>query len=93
MANLVTLYHGGSVEEHVYGNISFDGMKKVTMKFDERSYFSNIFARAYDELRCNSNDPDILVESLVHHGGSGTIFQQLISIGSEDDWMKFVKTG
>jgi hypothetical protein len=37
MDNLVTLYHGGSVEEDVYGNISFDGMKKVALIFDERS--------------------------------------------------------
>jgi hypothetical protein len=26
----VTLYHGESVEEDVYGNVSFYGMKKVT---------------------------------------------------------------
>jgi hypothetical protein len=29
MDTLVTLYHGGSMEEDVYGNVSFHGMKKV----------------------------------------------------------------
>jgi hypothetical protein len=38
----VTLYHGGSVEDDVYGNVSFDGMKKVTVMFDERPYFGQI---------------------------------------------------
>jgi hypothetical protein len=42
MDTLVTLYHGGSVEEDVYGNVSFDGIKKVTMMFDERPSFSHI---------------------------------------------------
>jgi hypothetical protein len=36
MDNLVTLYHGGSVDEEVYGNISFDGMKKVLGAFGFR---------------------------------------------------------
>jgi hypothetical protein len=39
----VTLYHEGSAEEDVYGNFSFDGTKKVTMMFDERPSFSQIF--------------------------------------------------
>jgi hypothetical protein len=30
----VTLYHGGRVEEDVYGNVSFYGMKKVTVMFN-----------------------------------------------------------
>ena len=38
----MTLYHGGIVEEDVYGNVSFDGMKKETMMFDERPYFGQI---------------------------------------------------
>jgi hypothetical protein len=44
MDTLVTLYHGGSVEEDVYGNVSFDGMEKVMVMFDERPSFGQIFA-------------------------------------------------
>jgi hypothetical protein len=91
MDKLVTIFHGGSVEEDVYGNVSFDRIKKVTVIFEERLSFSEIFARACDEFHCNSNDPGISVEGLVHHGGSGIIFRRLISIGSEDDWVKYVK--
>jgi hypothetical protein len=40
MYTQVTLYHGGSMEEDVYVNVSFDGMKKVTMIFDERPSFN-----------------------------------------------------
>jgi hypothetical protein len=55
----VTLYHGGSVEEDVYGNVSFYGMKKVIVMFDERPSFGQIFARACEEISCNLNDPSI----------------------------------
>jgi hypothetical protein len=46
MDTLVTLYHGGNVEEDVYRNVSFDEMKKVTVMFDGRPSFSQIFSRA-----------------------------------------------
>jgi hypothetical protein len=91
MDTLVTLYHGGSVEEDVYGNVSFYGMKKVFVMFDERPSFGQIFARACEEISCNLNDPSISIESLLSHVASGTVFQQLISFGSEDDWVKYVK--
>jgi hypothetical protein len=55
----VTLYHGGSVETDVYGNVSFYGMKNVTMMFDERLSFGQIFAQASEEISCNLNDPRI----------------------------------
>jgi hypothetical protein len=85
MDTLVTPYHGGSVVEDVYGNVSFDGMKKVMVMFDEKPSFGQIFARACEEICCNLNDPGILIEGLLSHVASSTIFRQLISIGSEDD--------
>jgi hypothetical protein len=78
------------VEEDVYGNVSFYGMKVVTVMFDERPSFGQIFAQACEDISCNLNDPSISIEGL-SHVASGTIVQQLISIGSEDDWMKYVK--
>jgi hypothetical protein len=80
------------MEEDDYGNVSFDGMKKVTMMFDERPSFRLIFARSCEEIRCNVNEPDISIEGLLCHIAFETIFQQLISIGSEDDWVKYVKS-
>jgi hypothetical protein len=40
MDTLVTLYHGGIMEEDIYGNVSFYGMKKVTVMFDERPFLA-----------------------------------------------------
>jgi hypothetical protein len=74
MDTLVTLHHGGSVEEDVYENVSFDGMKKATMIFDERPSFVMIFARACEEISCNLNDPDISIVGLSSHVASGTLF-------------------
>jgi hypothetical protein len=91
MDTLVTLYHGGSVDEDVYGNVSFDRMKKVTIMFDKRPCFAQIFARACKEISCNLNDPGISLEGLLSHVASGIVVQWLISIGSEDDWVKYIK--
>jgi hypothetical protein len=46
----VTLYHEGSMETDVYGNARFYGMKNVTMMFDERPPFAQIFARAFEDI-------------------------------------------
>jgi hypothetical protein len=87
----VTLYHGGSVEIDAYGNVSFDGMKIVTMLFDERPSFDNIFARACEEISCNINDPRISIQGLLSHITYGTVVRWLISIASEDDWVRYVR--
>jgi hypothetical protein len=49
-----------------YGNVSFDGMKIVTMLFDERPSFDKIFARACEEFSCNINDPRISIQGLLY---------------------------
>jgi hypothetical protein len=91
MDTLVTLYHGGSVEIDAYGNVSFDGMKIVTMLFDERPSFDKIFARACEEISCNINDPRISIQGLLSHITYGTVVRRLISIASEDDWVRYVR--
>jgi hypothetical protein len=91
MDTLVTLYHGGSVETDVYENVSFYGMKNVTMMFDERPYFGQIFARACEEISCNINDPRISIQGLLSHITYGTVVRRLIPIASEDDWVRYVR--
>jgi hypothetical protein len=44
-----------------YGNVTFDGMKIVSMLFDERPSFDKIFARACEEISCDINDPRISI--------------------------------
>ena len=51
------------------------GPWKVTVMFDERPYFSHIFARACEEFHCNLNDPSISIEGLLSHVASRTIFR------------------
>jgi hypothetical protein len=92
MDNVVTLYHGGSVEEDQFGNVSFVGMERVPIMFDDRPLFCELMASARDVLKCNSNEDAILVEGVLHHGRSGTIFRRLVPVASEAQWDKYVKT-
>ena len=60
--------------------------------FDDRPLFCELFARARDELKCNSNEDVILVEGVLHHGRLGIILRRLVPIASEAQWDKYVKT-
>jgi len=80
------------VEKDQFGNVDFVGMETVPLMFDERPLFSELMGSARDELKCNSNEEEILVEGVIHHGGSGTIFRRLVPIVSEVQWDKYVKT-
>ena len=91
MDNVVTLYHRGSVEEDESGNVRFVEMQRVPV-IDDRPLFCELFGRACDELKCNSNEDVILVEGIFHHGRSGTILRWLVPISSEAQWDKYVKT-
>jgi hypothetical protein len=65
-----------------YGNVSFVGMQRVPLIFDDRSSFSELFARARDEFHCYSNEEGISFEGLLHYGKSNGIFRRLISIAT-----------
>jgi hypothetical protein len=79
------------VEIDAYGNVSFAGMNIMTMMFDERPSFDKIFARACEEISCNINDPRISIQGLLSHITYGTVIRRLISIASEDDWVRYVR--
>jgi hypothetical protein len=59
--------------QDVYGNVSFYGMKKVTMMFNAIPSFGQIFARACEEISCNLNDPNISIQGLLSHITSETV--------------------
>jgi hypothetical protein len=80
------------VEEDQFGNVSFVGMQRVLVIFGDRPLFSELMGSARDELKCNSNEDAILVEGVLHHDRSGTIFKRLVPIASEAQWDKYVKT-
>jgi hypothetical protein len=83
MDNVVTLYHGGSVEEDKFGNVCFVGMQRVSMIYDDHLLFSQLMGSACDELKCNSNEDDISVEGVLHYGKSGCILRRLVPIASK----------
>ena len=80
------------MEEDEFANVSFVGMQRVPVIFDDRPLICELFGTARDELKCNSNEDVILVEGVLHHGRSGTIFRRLVLIASETQWDKYVKT-
>ena len=80
------------MEEDEFGNVSFIGMQMVLVIFDDRPLFSELFGRARDELKYNSNEDAILVEGVLHHGKLGTILRWLVPIASEAQWDKYAKT-
>jgi hypothetical protein len=76
MENLATLYHGGSVEKDIFGNVTFhDGMHGVFLIFNDRPLFSDVFGRARDELQCISSKGAISVQGVVHFSKSDQIFR------------------
>ena len=56
MDNVVTVYHGGSIEEDDFGNIRFVGTQRLPLLFVQRLLFDEMLARARDLIYCNSNE-------------------------------------
>jgi len=50
MDNVVTVYHGGIMETVQFSNVTFVGMDSVSLMFDSRPLFSELIARAREEL-------------------------------------------
>ena len=57
----MTVYHGGTVETDQFSNVTFVGMESVSLMFDSRPQFSELIARAREELEWNSTDDGISV--------------------------------
>ena len=90
MDNVVNIFYGGSVEEDEFWNVSFVGMQRVALMFEDRPLFSELVGSARNELQCNQDD--ISVDGVLHYGKSGRIFRRLVQISSEADWEKYVRT-
>ena len=61
------------MEIDAYESVTFDGMKIVTMLFDERPSFDKLLARACEEISFNLNDPRISIQDLLSHITSETM--------------------
>ena len=79
----MTVYHGGTVEIDHFSNVPFVGMGSVSLMFDARPLFSELIARAREELEWNSTDDDISVVGALHYGKSGQVFSRQVRIALE----------
>ena len=87
----MTIYHGGTVESDRYGYIEFLDMQSVPVLFNDRPSFSDMVARAREELHCLGDDC-IEVDGVLHLGCPPNIFKRMISIGCADQWENYVRS-
>ncbi|RCV18790.1 hypothetical protein SETIT_3G331600v2 [Setaria italica] len=59
--------------------------------FDEKLSFSELVARAREELHCHGDD-DIAVEGVLHLGSPLNIQRKMVPIRCADQWEKYVRT-
>ena len=89
----MTIYHGGTVETDRYGYVEFLDMQSVPVLFNDRPSFSEMVARALEELHCLGDDDDgIAVEGVLHLGSSPNILRRMIPIGCADQWENYVRS-
>jgi hypothetical protein len=91
MDNLVTIYHGGTMERDLYGYVEFVDMQSVHVLFDEKPSFSEWVARVREEVHCHGDD-DIAVEGVLHLGSPPNFLRKMILIGCADQWEKYVRS-
>ena len=83
----MTIYHGGTVEYDRYGYVEFIDMQSMPVLFNDRTSFSEMVARAREELHCLGDDDDddgITVEGVLHLGSPPNILRRMILIGCAD---------
>jgi hypothetical protein len=93
MDNLVSIYHGGSVERDRFGYVEFFEMQSVPTLFNEKPSFSELVARAREEQHYHGDDDDgIAVEGVLHLGSVPNILRNMIPIGCADQWENNVRS-
>ena len=87
----MTIYHGGTVENDRYRYVEFLDMQSVPVLFNDRPSFSEMVAKAREELHCLRDD-DIAVYGVLHLGSPPNIFRRIISIGCADQCENYVRS-
>jgi hypothetical protein len=80
MDNLVSIYHGGTMERDRYGYIEFVDMQSVPVLFIEKPSFSELAARAHEKVYFHGDD-GIVVEGVLHLGFPPNLLTKMIPIG------------
>ena len=63
----MSIYHGGTVERDHYGYADFVEMQSMHVLVNGKPSFSELVARAREELHCHGDD-GIAVEGVLHLG-------------------------
>ena len=63
----------------------------MPLLFNDRPSFSEIVARAREELHCLRDD-GIVVEGVLHLGSPPNILRRIIPIGCADQWKNYVRS-
>ena len=82
------------MERDHYGYVEFVGMQSVPMLFNEKPSFSELVARAQEELFCHGADDNdgITVEGVLHLGSPPNILRKMILIECVDQWENYVRS-
>jgi hypothetical protein len=91
MDNLVSIYHGGTVERDRYGYVEFVDMQSMPVLFNEKPSFSELVARAREEVHCHGDD-GIIVDGVLHLGSPPNMLWKMIPIGCADQWENYVRS-
>jgi hypothetical protein len=93
MDNLVSIYHGDTMERDRYGYVEFVDMQSVSVLFNEKPSFSELVVRDRKELHCHGDDDDgITVEGVLHLGSPPNILRKMIPIDYADQWENYVRS-
>ena len=84
------------MERDRYGYVEFVDMESVPVLFNEKHSFSELVARAREELYCHGDDDDgggggIVVEGVLHLGSPPNILRKMIPIWCADQWENYVR--
>ena len=79
------------MERDRYGYVEFVEMQSVPVLFNEKPSFSELVARAREELHCHRDD-GIAVEGVLYLGSPPNILRKIIPIGCVDQWEKYMRS-
>jgi hypothetical protein len=79
------------VERDRYGYVEFVDMQSVPVLFNEKPSFSELAARAREEVYCHGDD-GIAVEGVLHLGFPPNMLRKMIPIGYADQWKNYVRS-
>ena len=71
------------MERDRYGYVEFVDMQSMPVLFNWKPPFSDLVARAWEELHCHDDD-GIAVEGVLHLGSPPNILRNMIPIGCVD---------